>query len=101
MEEEKKLTEKQRHTDGHRRTGTDTNRKAKKSVSVSEGPCGPVSGSTLVANAARSLLNLCCHLLDRQIEAQAKAFESEGGFTERLYRVRSARRNRGVRSGTT
>jgi four helix bundle suffix protein len=31
-------------------------------------------------------------LLDRQIEAQATAFEKEGGFTERMYRVRSARR---------
>jgi len=45
-----------------------------------------------VANAALSLLNLACHLLDRQIEVQAKAFEEEGGFTERLYRVRSTRR---------
>jgi len=45
-----------------------------------------------VANAALSLLNLCCYLLDRQLEAQAKAFEAEGGFTERLYRVRRNRR---------
>ena len=44
------------------------------------------------ANAVLSLLNLCCHLLDRQIEAQVTAFEREGGFTERLYRVRQARR---------
>jgi four helix bundle suffix protein len=42
----------------------------------------------LVANAALSLLNLCCYLLDRQLEAQAKAFEAEGGFTERLYKKR-------------
>jgi four helix bundle suffix protein len=54
---------------------------------------GPsVGSSTLVANAVLSLLNLCCHLLDRQLEAQAKAFESEGGFTERLYRIRSKKR---------
>jgi four helix bundle suffix protein len=46
----------------------------------------------LVANAALSLLNLACHLLDRQLAAQAKGFEREGGFTERLYRVRSQRR---------
>jgi four helix bundle suffix protein len=45
-----------------------------------------------VANAALSLLNLCCRLLDRQLASQAKAFEDEGGFTERLYRVRSQRR---------
>jgi four helix bundle suffix protein len=51
-----------------------------------------VSSSELVANAALSLLNLCCYLLDRQLAAQAAAFEKEGGFTERLYRVRSERR---------
>lgn len=52
-----------------------------------------VSAATLVANAALSLLNLCCHLLDRQLAAQAEAFEKEGGFTERLYRVRQRRRS--------
>jgi four helix bundle suffix protein len=31
-------------------------------------------------------------LLDRQIAAQAAAFEKVGGFTERLYRVRSNKR---------
>jgi four helix bundle suffix protein len=50
----------------------------------------------LAANAALSLLNLCCRLLDRQIAAQAAAFEREGGFTERLYRVRKARRDGGL-----
>lgn len=49
----------------------------------------------LAANAALSLLNLCCHLLDRQLRAQAQAFEAEGGFTERLYRVRKRNRDRG------
>jgi four helix bundle suffix protein len=38
---------------------------------------------------ALSLLNLCCYLLDRQIKSQAKTFEKEGGFTERLYWRRS------------
>jgi four helix bundle suffix protein len=61
------------------------------SVQVRERPCVP-SSSELVANAALSLLNLCCHLLNRQLEAQADAFEREGGFTERLYRVRHRRR---------
>ena len=60
------------------------------SVSVRVGPCGPLSTPTLVANAALSLLNLACYLLDRQLASQAAAFEKEGGFTERLYRVRSA-----------
>ena len=62
------------------------------SVSVRGGPSQSVSSSTLVANAALSLLNLCCYLLDRQLEAQAQAFETEGGFTERLYRIRNKRR---------
>jgi len=53
-----------------------------------------VSSPQLVANAALSLLNLACYLLDRQLAAQAAAFEKEGGFTERLYRVRTQRRTR-------
>jgi four helix bundle suffix protein len=64
------------------------------SLSVRESPCPSVSSSTLVANAALSLLNLCCRLLDRQLQAQAEAFEKEGGFTERLYRIRQQRRRR-------
>ena len=51
-----------------------------------------VPSSTLVANAALSLLNLCCHLLDRQLTVQAETFVNEGGFTERLYRIRSGKR---------
>lgn len=64
------------------------------SVSVRESPCSSLSYPTLAANAALSLLNLACHLLDRQIAAQAEDFENQGGFTERLYRVRTAKRNR-------
>ncbi len=41
----------------------------------------------LAANAALVLLAVACSLLDRQLAAQAQAFETEGGFTERLYRV--------------
>ena len=84
------------------RTGTDTHGRTQSnpavpgSVPVCESQCRSVPGSAgLVANAAPSLLNLCCYLLDRQLEAQAAAFEKEGGFTERLYRVRIHRRNRG------
>ncbi len=47
------------------------------------------------ANGALALLAVACSLLDRQIAAQEKAFVEEGGFTERLYRVRSQRRVRG------
>ena len=49
----------------------------------------------IVANGALTLIEITCVLLDRQLAALARAFTSEGGFTERLYRVRSARRNRG------
>lgn len=54
--------------------------------------CERPSSAELVANAALSLLNLACYFLDRQLKAQAAAFEKEGGFTERLYRVRSQKR---------
>jgi four helix bundle suffix protein len=85
-------------THGQTRTDTDEHRQAigpELSVPVREGPCSSVFSSTLAANAALSLLNLCCYLLDRQIAAQAQSFEEEGGFSERLYRVRSERRRRG------
>lgn len=73
-------------TDKHGLTRTDTD--------------NPASGSTVppeqyVANAALSLLNVACHLLDRQLASQAKAFENEGGFTERLYRTRKRKRDGG------
>ena len=47
----------------------------------------------IAANAALVLLAVACSLLDRQLAAQAKAFETEGGFTERLYRIRSEKRS--------
>lgn len=56
-------------------------------------PTSHLSPETLAANAALSLLNLACHLLDRQLAAQAEAFIKEGGFTERLHRVRSRQRS--------
>lgn len=55
----------------------------------------PSTSSTfheLAANAALVLVAVACGLLDRQITAQARVFEREGGFTERLYRVRTDRR---------
>ena len=59
------------------------------STSLSTQPTFPA----LAANAALVLLAVACSLLDRQLAAQAKAFETEGGFTERLYRVRSEKRS--------
>jgi four helix bundle suffix protein len=72
------------------------------SVSVPVSPCATVPASSeLVANAALSLLNLGCFLLDRQLAAQAAAFEKEGGFTERLHRVRSQNRAQSSRKPQT
>jgi four helix bundle suffix protein len=51
--------------------------------------------SAVAANAALVLIGVATALLDRQVAAQAAAFEAEGGFTERLYRTRTARRRRG------
>lgn len=87
---EEELKKRQTNTDYHGRTKTND------FVSVSISSCQSISYSEeLVANAALSLLNLCCYLLDRQLAAQATAFEQEGGFAERLYRVRSTARKGG------
>jgi four helix bundle suffix protein len=53
----------------------------------------PTTFLEIVANAALVLLAVACSLLDRQLAAQARAFENEGGFTERLYRIRSEKRS--------
>jgi len=52
----------------------------------------PPTYQEIAANAALVLITVACSLLDRQLAAQAKTFENEGGFTERLYRVRTAKR---------
>lgn len=44
----------------------------------------------IAANGMLVLLDVTCHLLNRQIESQAEAFQREGGFTERLYQMRKA-----------
>jgi four helix bundle suffix protein len=54
----------------------------------------PSSYPELAANAVLTLLAVAIALLGRQVEAQAGAFEREGGFTERLYRVRTGQRPR-------
>jgi four helix bundle suffix protein len=46
----------------------------------------------IAANGALALIAVACSLLDRQLAAQARIFEQEGGFTERLYRVRTKAR---------
>jgi len=54
----------------------------------------PPTYPEVAANAALTLLAVACSLLDRQLAAQAAAFEKEGGFTERLYRTRSQARRK-------
>jgi len=49
--------------------------------------------SEIAANGVLVLLAVACALLDRQLAAQAQTFENDGGFTERLHRVRTHRRS--------
>ena len=49
----------------------------------------------LSANAVLVLLAVACPLLDRQVERLARDFEAEGGFTERLYNMRTNKRKGG------
>jgi len=46
----------------------------------------------VAANAMLCLIHQANYLLDRQLRALEKEFLEEGGFTERLYRVRSQNR---------
>lgn len=84
------------NTDKHGRTLT---KREDSASGVRAGPCPSVSSqaltAVLAANGALSLLNLCIHLIGRQMQAQADTFEKEGGFTERLYRRRTERRSQG------
>ncbi|MBN1856719.1 MAG: four helix bundle protein [Dehalococcoidia bacterium] len=58
--------------------------------SISLGACGDAE---VMANGVLALITVAASLLDRQLAAQAVAFEREGGFTERLYGRRRAERN--------
>ncbi len=49
-----------------------------------------VSYPEIAANGALALIAVASSLLDRQLQAQAAAFQRHGGFTERLHRVRTA-----------
>ena len=61
------------------------------STESTQPPPGPTYPE-IAANAALVLIAVATGLLDRQLAAQAKAFEEEGGFTERLYRTRQQRK---------
>lgn len=87
--------ERRRITDNHGRTQTKMHpATASISAPVSESPWLSLSSACLAANATLSLLNLTCYLLNRQVEQLALNFEKEGGFTERLYRIRSLNRRK-------
>jgi four helix bundle suffix protein len=74
--------------DGHGgRTGDDSLAAASTTSTASTYP-------GLSANAALVLIAVAVSLLDRQLAAQAAAFEKEGGFTERLYQRRKNSRKR-------
>ncbi len=94
-------------TEPHGRPRTDTDQhghsdvRARPCLSVSVRvpsvlPLAPrdILPATLAANGALSLLNISLYLLERQIQALAREFERNGGFTERLHRIRLARRAR-------
>jgi four helix bundle suffix protein len=70
--------------------------KSTKSTTSTPSPpaSSPPTYTEIAANSALALIAVATALLDRQLAAQEKAFLSEGGFSERLYRLRSqARRN--------
>ena len=61
--------------------------------SIGSIPSIPSIYAETAANAALVLIGVAITLLDRQVTSQAKSFENEGGFTERLYRVRKNNRD--------
>lgn len=48
--------------------------------------------SEIAANAALVLISVACSLLDRQVAKLAADFEKDGGFTERMHRIRTSKR---------
>jgi four helix bundle suffix protein len=52
----------------------------------------PASLPGIAANAALTLIAVANSLLSRQIDSLAREFESNGGFTEKLYRIHSLRK---------
>jgi four helix bundle suffix protein len=60
----------------------------------------PATYPEIAANAGLVLIAVASGLLDRQIAAQAAAFERNGGFSERLHRVRTTHRRKGDKGKT-
>ena len=60
--------------------------------SISSIPQEPPTYPEIASNGALALIAVATSLLDRQLAAQSKYFLEEGGFTERLHRIRTERR---------
>ena len=83
----------------HRRAAIEMAQRAQ-----SASPSSPSSPSSLpirippidvrVANGALLIIGVACYCLDKQLESLGEAFAEEGGFTERLDRLRRERRSR-------
>jgi four helix bundle suffix protein len=54
----------------------------------------PPTYPEIAANGALALIVVACSLLDRQLSAQSKSFQAEGGFTEKLHRIRTQSRRK-------
>jgi four helix bundle suffix protein len=67
-------------------------RRRRNAPSIESIPSIQCTYTEIAANAALVLIGVACALLDRQIAAQAAVFTAEGGFTERLHRVRTTER---------
>ncbi len=61
--------------------------------SIGSTPSSAATEPEAMANGVLALIAVAAALLGRQLAAQASVFEQEGGFTERLYSHRQARRD--------
>lgn len=61
--------------------------------SISSTSSTPSTIPEIAANGVLVLIAVACALLDRQIASQERAFLREGGFTEKLYRIRKQKRD--------
>jgi four helix bundle suffix protein len=77
---------------GHDGPQTNSDPSIQSIPSISSTPLRRPTSPEIAANGALVLIGVACALLDRQVRSLAAVFVDEGGFTERLYRVRTARR---------
>jgi four helix bundle suffix protein len=67
-------------------------------MSTMSTPSTPSTYAEISANGALTLIAVASALLARQIASLERAFVEEGGFTEKLYRVRSEKRKQSGRN---